>query len=269
MHRSGIINAIIFVSIISSLVLGKMGESVWSYIAQISLLLSCYSNESESKVQNLFLGGILILIFVFGAFDAPSMMSAIVLMALTTICSIFKKEKTKIATQFLSSLILIALIFEYFSAGSLYYFPLDLTVYIIMIVGLLIITNAKTVSYTPSILFSLYCVGASFFQIQLFIIALIFIELLQGNDKSVSRASLLLLLWVSPGHEWAIVLYSIFIIPEYLRPKFESSYNLISFFAIGLSLAAEINQELKILIVMLLILISIKNSGLSKRVANA
>ncbi|PIP91220.1 MAG: hypothetical protein COW01_06085 [Bdellovibrionales bacterium CG12_big_fil_rev_8_21_14_0_65_38_15] len=267
MHKN-IINTLIFLCMASAVVFSRYNNDLWTYISQISLMLSCYSQDAKARNQNIVLSAVLILMIFTSTFSGPTVLTSIVLLALTLICSISKSEKTRIGSQFLCGLLTVGLIFENFSPGSLYYFNLDVTVYILMIIGALIVFNTKSVNFSSIIAMSLYCIGASFTQIQAYLLVFLLIGVLRGEIVKVANLSLLLLLWAYPGHSWEVILFLIFILPSDLTRWLDEEYKLVSYFSLGACLATSLDIEFKFFIVLCMLLISIKPFHSTKRALN-
>ncbi len=252
-----------------SLITSAMNSLVWVNISQACLLLSCYSNNDTSIRHNYVLAFILLGACLLSSFTGPTILTAIVVMLISLFCSILKSEKSKISTQFLTTLIIVGLVFEYFMPGSLYYFSLNQTIYLIMLIGSLISINTLSVSFAPVIALTLFCIGASFEQIQFYILILLLLDVLKGNFNNIARTSLLLLIWTSPSHLWILTLFALYVVPSSFAKWIYERNKLTAVFALAACLTSEIQIGLRVVIIIFTLLTSVKVMKYSKRVSNA
>lgn len=269
LYNNTLINIVIFIGMALSLVLSKQSNPIWIYISQASILLSCFISSEKISKKNIVLAIVLILTSVFGFISQPTLLSALTLLAFALLCTIDSDHKSTVAIHFLSSLLLIALAFEHLSLGSTFYFSIEQTIYFVMGLGTIIIMKSKRVNFSPIMIIILYSLGASFNQIQYYILFLLLIYTLLDDMDLMASTSLLLLLWVSPGHLWFLVLITLFVLPKDLARWFEGRSRLIAILALGASILMSTEAILKIPMVAYFMVMCCKLVPIKTRVENA
>ncbi len=205
MHKNIVFSILIPVLMILLVSYLKVNNSLWSFVAVFCVTLSCLQIKG-AKVQidiAIILCALLVSLNIFHL--KPDIFSAVVLQFAWVACTVFAVKSKTIGTLFTPLLLLIFLIFEYFSNNSLSLIGSNATIVGFAVIALLNYMVSRSSTPIPITTAVLYCLGASFYQIQLFLIPIVAYELIFRKREALLRTSVCLSIWASLSGLWPFV----------------------------------------------------------------
>lgn len=252
---------ILVIVLISAL---KYHAVLWPYISVISIILSCYHFQDEKLEINI---AVILFCFVFatiGLFTDPGIASAIILQAGWLLYSIFTFEKKTISSLFIPLLLQAFLIVEYTLNSSVHLMELDVVLSIYTVLNLINYFACSKRTPIPIACAVLYCLGASFFYIQVLLSIVLIYELLNGKSHSSKRTAISLSIWTSLQTLWPIMTVILLVIPSSKLIGDEKLKQLVVPLALSGGLILDTPLAVKILILIAL-LISLRSYRQEKR----